>query len=196
MKDLFTTFTPQGKENIKLFPHVKHHNPTVTGKKPLCIKYQCKGKCRVGCPQSHVKLSSLSAKVKTMISDAFKKAYACHDPPNDAPRKTTIDPLSSLLCSLAKTTSSASSPNRRESTGRRSARISQLQAAGTLSLLSPNSVSNLPPRAIKGQRSTKDPGPTNTARQKESAEYQRLLRRQLRARRADSPPGRIAQRPT
>jgi hypothetical protein len=76
MRDLFTRSTSQGKENIKLFPHVKHHNPTVTGKKPLCIKYQCKGKCRVGCTQSHVKPSSLSAEVKTKISDVFKKAYA------------------------------------------------------------------------------------------------------------------------
>jgi hypothetical protein len=35
MKDLFTSFSPEGKENLKLFPLMTHHNPTVTGKKAL-----------------------------------------------------------------------------------------------------------------------------------------------------------------
>jgi hypothetical protein len=75
MKDLFTSFTPQGKENIKLFPQVPHHNPAVNGKKFLCIKYQCKGKCRAGCPQAHLKPASMAADVKDKIATAFKKAY-------------------------------------------------------------------------------------------------------------------------
>lgn len=76
MRDLFTSISEQGKENIKLFPSIKHHNPSVTGKKPLCIKYQCKGKCRVGCPQAHIKPSDMSADVKTKTGDAFQKSYA------------------------------------------------------------------------------------------------------------------------
>jgi len=75
MKDLFTSFTPQGKENIKLFPQVPHHNPTVSGKKSLCIKYQCRGKCRAGCPQAHLKPAVMAADVKAQIANAFKKAY-------------------------------------------------------------------------------------------------------------------------
>jgi hypothetical protein len=31
-KDLFTSYNPQGKENIKRFPNMKHHNPAVTAK--------------------------------------------------------------------------------------------------------------------------------------------------------------------
>jgi hypothetical protein len=75
MKDLFTSFTPQGKENIKLFPIVAHHNPTITGKKPLCIKYQCRGKCRAGCPQAHVKPAAMTADTKAKVAEAFRKAY-------------------------------------------------------------------------------------------------------------------------
>jgi hypothetical protein len=75
MKDLFTSFTPQGKENIKLFPWVPHHNPTVSGKKSMCIKYQCRGKCRAGCPQAHLKPAVMAADVKAQIASAFKKAY-------------------------------------------------------------------------------------------------------------------------
>jgi hypothetical protein len=76
MKDLFTSFSPQGKENIKRFPHVRHHNPAISGKKPLCIKYQCKGKCRVGCPQAHVKPTSMTEEVRTKVTEVFRKAYA------------------------------------------------------------------------------------------------------------------------
>ena len=75
MKDLFTSFSPQGKENIKLFPQLPHHNPAVSGKKSLCIKYQCKGKCRAGCPQAHLKPAVMAADVKAQIASAFKKAY-------------------------------------------------------------------------------------------------------------------------
>ena len=76
MRDLFTSITPKGKENIKLFPHIKHHNPTVTDKKPLCIKYHCKGKCRVGCSQAHIKVSDMSTDVKTKTTAAFLNAYS------------------------------------------------------------------------------------------------------------------------
>jgi hypothetical protein len=75
MKDLFTSFTPQGKKNLKLFPLVTHHNPTVTGKKALCIKYQCCGKCRAGCPQAHVRPASIAADMRANIDIAFGKAY-------------------------------------------------------------------------------------------------------------------------
>jgi hypothetical protein len=75
MKDLFTSFTPQGKDNIKLFPMVAHHNPSITGKKPLCIKYQCQGKCRAGCPQAHVKPAVMAADTKAKVAKAFNKAY-------------------------------------------------------------------------------------------------------------------------
>jgi hypothetical protein len=75
MKELFTNYSPQGKENIKLFPKVPHHNPAVSGKKSLCIKYQCKGKCRAGCPQAHVKPAVMAADVKAQIASAFEKAY-------------------------------------------------------------------------------------------------------------------------
>jgi hypothetical protein len=39
MKDLFTTFGAKGKENLKRFPHLRHHDPAVSGKKSLCVKY-------------------------------------------------------------------------------------------------------------------------------------------------------------
>jgi hypothetical protein len=75
IKDLFTSFSPRGKENIKSFPHVRHHNPAISGKKPLCIKYQCKGKCWVGCPQAHVKSTSLTEDIRAKILEVFQKAY-------------------------------------------------------------------------------------------------------------------------
>jgi hypothetical protein len=75
MKDIFTSFSPKGKENIKRFPHVRHHNPTVLGKKSLCIKYQCRGKCQVGCPQAHVKPTSMAADIKAKVAEGFQKAY-------------------------------------------------------------------------------------------------------------------------
>jgi hypothetical protein len=75
MKDLFTSSTPQGKENIKLFPRVPHYNLMISGKKSLCIKYQCRGKCRAGCPQAHLKPAVMAADVKAQIASAFNKAY-------------------------------------------------------------------------------------------------------------------------
>jgi hypothetical protein len=71
MKNLFTSFSPNGKDDIKRFPHVRHHNPTVGGKKPLCIKYQCRGKCWVGCPQAHVQPASMTEDVRAKVADAF-----------------------------------------------------------------------------------------------------------------------------
>jgi len=76
MKDLFTSFTPQGKENIKLFPLATHHNTNVGGKRPLCIKYQCKGKCRAGCPQAHVRPNSMDPDMRSKVANAFRKAYS------------------------------------------------------------------------------------------------------------------------
>jgi hypothetical protein len=76
MKHLFLTSTPEGKENIQRFPHIRHHNPSVTEKKPLCIKYHCRGKCRVGCPHAHVSPKSMSKEVYSQTDEAFKKAYA------------------------------------------------------------------------------------------------------------------------
>jgi hypothetical protein len=76
MKNLFLISTPEGKENIQRFPNVKHHNPATTGKRPLCIKYHCRGKCRVGCPNSHMKAKSMPTEVYTQTNEAFKKAYA------------------------------------------------------------------------------------------------------------------------
>jgi hypothetical protein len=75
MKDLFTSFSPEGKENLKLFPLMTHHNPTVTGKKAMCIKYQCRGKCRAGCPQTHVRPANIAANARTKIDRAFTKVY-------------------------------------------------------------------------------------------------------------------------
>lgn len=75
MKDLFTSFSPEGKENIKRFPHVRHHNPTIPGKKTMCIKYQCRGKCRAGCPQAHVKPTSMTADERAKVAEGFRKSY-------------------------------------------------------------------------------------------------------------------------
>jgi hypothetical protein len=96
MKDLFTSFTPQGKENLKLFPLVTHHNPTITGKKALCIKYQCRGKCRAGCPQAHVRPAHIAADTKTKIANAKRPT---RDPsrqvdPNNGPTLTVSRPSS------------------------------------------------------------------------------------------------------
>jgi hypothetical protein len=66
MKNLFLTSTPEGKENIKRFPHLRHHNPRITEKKPMCIKYHCGGKCQVGCPHLHIK-------PKPMSKETYKK---------------------------------------------------------------------------------------------------------------------------
>jgi hypothetical protein len=76
MKNLFLISTPEGKENIQRFPNVKHHNPATTGKRPLCIKCHCRGKCRVGCPNSHMKAKSMPTEVYTQTNEAFKRAYA------------------------------------------------------------------------------------------------------------------------
>jgi hypothetical protein len=43
MKDLFTNFSSTGKENTKRFPCLRHHNPAISGKTSLCVKYQCRG---------------------------------------------------------------------------------------------------------------------------------------------------------
>jgi hypothetical protein len=81
MKNLFLTSTPEGKENIQRFLHVWHHIPAITGKKPLCIKYHCRGKCRVGCPHAHIKAKSMPTEVYAQTNEAFKKAYARHARP-------------------------------------------------------------------------------------------------------------------
>jgi hypothetical protein len=76
MKNLFLISTPTGKDNIQRFPSVRHHNSSVTENKPLCIKYHCRGKCRVGCPHAHVKPKSMSKDVYAQTDEAFRKAYA------------------------------------------------------------------------------------------------------------------------
>jgi hypothetical protein len=75
MKDLFTSFSPKGKENSKCLPHARHHNPVISGKKPLCIKYQCWWKCRIGCPQAHVKPTSMTEDVRAKVTEVFQKTY-------------------------------------------------------------------------------------------------------------------------
>jgi hypothetical protein len=75
MRSLFSMLTTEGKENIRRFPKLKHHNPVVTGTKPVCIKYQCKGKCRLGCPHAHVKPGEMTTELRRKTDEAFKKAY-------------------------------------------------------------------------------------------------------------------------
>jgi hypothetical protein len=76
MKDIFTSYTPpQGKENIKRFSNMKHHNLAIRAKKPMCIKYQCKGKCRTRCVQAHVRPLEITPKTMGKIKEAFQKAY-------------------------------------------------------------------------------------------------------------------------
>jgi hypothetical protein len=75
MKTLFTSSSPEGKENLRLFPKILHHNPKISGKKSLCVKYQCKGRCRAGCPQAHLRPAVMAADVKAQIASAFRKLY-------------------------------------------------------------------------------------------------------------------------
>jgi hypothetical protein len=75
MKDLFTHLSPAGKKNVLLFPKVKHHDPKITDPKPLCIKYQCQGRCRAGCALAHLRPGSMGSDVKAKTDKAFKHAY-------------------------------------------------------------------------------------------------------------------------
>ena len=45
------------------------------GDRPLCIKYQCKGQCRVGCTQSHIRPASLASDAKAKIAAVFQECY-------------------------------------------------------------------------------------------------------------------------
>jgi hypothetical protein len=76
MKDLFTNLSPTGKQNVLLFPKAKHHDPKVSDPRPLCIKYQCQGRCRAGCSLAHLRPSNMGRDVRSKTDDAFKHAYA------------------------------------------------------------------------------------------------------------------------
>jgi hypothetical protein len=76
MKDLFTNLSPKGKENVQMFPKTKHHDPKVTETRPLCIKYQCQGRCRAGCALAHLRPGSMGKDVRSKTDEAFKHAYA------------------------------------------------------------------------------------------------------------------------
>jgi hypothetical protein len=75
MRSLFSMLTTEGKENIRRFPNAKHHNSVVTGTKPVCIKYRCKGKCRLECPHAHVKPGEMTTELRRKTDEGFKKAY-------------------------------------------------------------------------------------------------------------------------
>jgi hypothetical protein len=75
MKDLFTNLSPTGKQNVQMFPRMQHHDPKVTELRPLCIKYQCQGRCRAGCALAHLRPGSMGKDVRTKTDDAFKHAY-------------------------------------------------------------------------------------------------------------------------
>jgi hypothetical protein len=75
MRDLFIASAPNGKENLKRFPTLRHHNPKVSGLKPLCVKYQSKGRCRVGCSLAHILPGKMSAILRSKTDEAYRKAY-------------------------------------------------------------------------------------------------------------------------
>ena len=76
MKDLFTNLSPTGKQNVARFPKIKHHDPKVSEQRPMCVKYQCQGRCRVGCALEHIRPSNMGRDTRTKVDSAFKQAYA------------------------------------------------------------------------------------------------------------------------
>jgi hypothetical protein len=72
--DFFDSTDKNLKANTRNWPLVKHHR---TGqRKPLCVRYQSLGKCRVRCDMAHVPPDKLSAAVRSATSKRFVEVYA------------------------------------------------------------------------------------------------------------------------
>jgi hypothetical protein len=69
-------FNPRDDElkgNTSGWPDFPHHK--MKGLRPLCVKYQTTGKCRVGCNMSHVKPSSIGKKPQDEITVRLQAIY-------------------------------------------------------------------------------------------------------------------------
>jgi hypothetical protein len=74
--EFFNTRDPALKENLTNFPKFKHHRRSIVGLRPMCAKYQAVGRCRPGCPYSHVPPGSMPTACREEVHVRFLKIYS------------------------------------------------------------------------------------------------------------------------
>ena len=69
----FDSSNPKLKENTSGWPRLTHHKSGV--KRPLCLRYQCTGKCRAKCSLAHVRPKDFDKKQHDAITVRLQAIY-------------------------------------------------------------------------------------------------------------------------